>query len=269
MLKPIADGVLVHESEFIQSNSVVVQGRDGVLLIDPGITSQEMTILAADLRELGQPVVAGFSTHPDWDHVLWHPDFGDAPRYGTARCAASIQDLLLNRDWQDRLAGALPPEYAADIPMDLLGLVTGLPAGATQIPWDGPVVRIIEHQAHASGHAALMLEERGILVAGDMLSDILMPFLDLDAVNPIEDYLAALGQFENVAETVDIVIPGHGSVGRAEQVRTRIEQDRAYVLALRDGGAVDDPRVGPSAPLDWLPDVHEWQRERLAHNKMD
>lgn len=87
MLKQVAEGVLVHESEFIQSNSVVVQGRDGVLLIDPGITGNEMAALADRLRELGQPVVAGFSTHPDWDHVLWHPNFGDVPRYGTARCA--------------------------------------------------------------------------------------------------------------------------------------------------------------------------------------
>ena len=38
MLTEVAEGVLVHESEFIQSNSVVVQGSDGVLLIDPGIT---------------------------------------------------------------------------------------------------------------------------------------------------------------------------------------------------------------------------------------
>ena len=70
MLKQVAEGVLVHESEFIQSKCVVVQGPDGVLLIDPGITGGEMAALADDLRELGQPVVAGFSTHPDWDHVL-------------------------------------------------------------------------------------------------------------------------------------------------------------------------------------------------------
>ena len=231
MLKQVAEGVLVHESEFIQSNSVVVQGRDGVLLIDPGITSDEMAALANDLRELGQPVVAGFSTHPDWDHVLWHPNFGDAPRYGTARCAASLQDLLSNADWKDRVAEGLPPEYAEDIPMDLLGRITGLPAEAAQVPWDGPEVRIIEHQAHAPGHAALLIEERGVLVAGDMLSDILMPFLDLEAANPIEDYLAALLLFESVADDVIAVIPGHGSVGGAEQLRARIEQDRAYAEA--------------------------------------
>src|SRR6187402_1047597 len=141
MLKHVAEGVLVHESEFLQSNAVVVQGPDGVLLIDPGITSDEMAALANDIRELGQPVVAGFSTHPDWDHVLWHANFGDPPRYGTARCAASIHDLLSHADWKDRVAEGLPPEHADEIPMDLLGLITGLPADAAQIPWDGPTAR--------------------------------------------------------------------------------------------------------------------------------
>ena len=267
MLVKVAQDVQIHVSEFIQSNSVIVQGQAGVLLIDPGITRDEMAALANDLRELRQPVVAGFSTHSDWDHVLWHANFGDVPRYGTARCAASIRDLLSNADWRDRIAVGLPPEFAEEIPMDLLGLLTGLPAEAAQIPWDGPKIRIIEHQAHAPGHAALVIEERGVLVAGDMLSDILMPFLDLDAENPTEDYLAALKLFEGLAHDVAVVIPGHGSVGGAEQLRERIEQDRAYVQALHDGGLPDDARVGPSAPLDWLPDVHEWQLQQLARKR--
>ena len=264
MLKHVAEGVLVHESEFIQSNSVVVQGRDGVLLIDPGITTTEMADLASDLRELGQPVVAGFSTHPDWDHVLWHAGFGVVPRYGTARCADSIQEVLSQADWKEQVAEGLPPEYADDIPMELLGRIAGLPADTVHLPWNGPVVRIIEHQAHAPGHAALVLEEARVLVAGDMLSDILMPFLDLAAADPIGDYLAALRLFEDVADDVDVVIPGHGSLGDADQVRARIRQDRAYVQSIRDGGVPDDARVGPSAPLEWLPDVHNWQLQRLA-----
>jgi hypothetical protein len=31
--------------------------------------------------------------------------------------------------------------------MDLLGLINGLPAETARIPWAGPQVRIIEHQA--------------------------------------------------------------------------------------------------------------------------
>lgn len=269
MLNHIAEGVLVHESEFIQSNAVVVRGRAGVLLIDPGITVDEMADLAHDLRELGEPVVAGFSTHPDWDHLLWHSYFGDVPRYGTARCAASIREVLTHADWKDQVAEGLPPEYADDIPMEQLGLITGLPDGATEVPWDGPTVRILEHQAHAPGHAALLIEDSRVLVAGDMLSDILMPFLDLQAEHPLEDYLAALHLFDSVVDEADAVIPGHGSVGGDGQLRARIDLDRAYVQALRDGRDPEDPRVGPSAPLEWLADIHEWQAQRIAEMRAD
>jgi len=270
VLRQVAEGVLIHQSELLQNNAVVVQGRAGVLLIDPGIQGSEMACLANDLRELGQPVVAGFSTHPDWDHVLWHAELGEAPRYGTARCAAYMRDLLSNPDWKARVAEGLPPEIAEEIPLDLFGLITGLPAGTAQIPWDGPQVRIIEHQAHAPGHAALLIEERGVLVAGDMLSDVLIPMLDLnDTEDPIEDYLAALRLLEGAADDVDVLVPGHGSIGGADQVHARIDQDRAYVHALRDAGVPGDPRVGPSATFgkDWLPGMHERQLQHLARRR--
>jgi glyoxylase-like metal-dependent hydrolase (beta-lactamase superfamily II) len=271
MLKQVAEGVLVHDSEFILSKSVVVQGRDGVLLIDPGITRSDMVCLASDLRVLGHPVVAGFSTHPHWDHLLWHAELGEAPRYGTARCEARIREVLSNADGKARVAEMLPPEIAQAIPLDLLGKITGLPADAAQIPWDGPEVRLVEHQAHAPGHAALVIEESGVVVAGDMLSDVLIPMLgDVQtAADPIEDYLAGLRLLEGVAANVGVLIPGHGSVAGADQVRARIEQDRAYVHALRDGGGCDDPRIGSSAEpgWEWVGDVHMGQAQRLADRR--
>ncbi len=249
MLRQVAEGVLIHESEFCQSNAVVVHGRAGVLLIDPGVHGSEMACLANDLGELGQTVVAGFSTHPHWDHLLWHAGLGAAPRYGTARCADIVRVLLSDAGWKARIVEWIPPDIAEQVPLDLLGLITGLPAEMAQIPWDGPQVRIIEHQAHAPGHAALLIEERGVLVAGDMLY-----------------YLAALRLLEGVAGDVDVVIPGHGSIGGADQVHARIDQDRAYVHALRDAHVPSDPRVGPSATYgkDWLPGVHARQLQRLA-----
>ncbi len=246
MLRQVAEGVLIHESEFCQSNAVVVHGRAGVLLIDPGVHGDEIACLANDLSDSGQTVVAGFSTHPHWDHLLWHARLGAAPRYGTARCAATVRDRLSDARGKARIAALIPPDIAEQVPLDLLGLITGLPAETARIPWDGPQVRIIEHQAHAPGHAALLIEERGVLVAGDMLSDVLIPMLDLnDTADPIEDYLAALRLLEGAADDVDVLVPGHGSIGGADQVHARIDQDRAYVHALRDAGVPGDPRVGP------------------------
>ncbi|MGH3475874.1 MAG: MBL fold metallo-hydrolase [Nocardioidaceae bacterium] len=268
MLTQVAEGVLVHQSELLENNTAVVQGRAGVLLIDPGITGAEMACLANDLRDLGQPAVAGFSTHPDWDHVLWYAELGEAPRYGTARCAAFLRDLRSNADWKARAYEGLPPEIAAETPLDLFGLITGLPAETAQIPWDGPQVRIIEHPAHAPGHAALLIEERGVLVAGDMLSDVFIPMLDdFDSTNnPVEEYLVGLQLLEDETEDVDVLIPGHGSVCGADQIGVRIRQDRAYVHALRDGHAPDDPRIGPSAKpgWEWVSDIHVGQAQSLA-----
>src|SRR6266511_1118158 len=183
VLRQVAEGVLIHESEFCQSNAVVVHGRAGVLLIDPGVHGYEIACLANDLRELGQPVVAGFSTHPHWDHLLWHARLGAAPRYGTARCAATVRDRL----------------------------------------------------SYARGKARL----------------------------------AARRLIEGAADDVDVLVPGHGSIGGADQVHARIDHDRAYVHALRDAGVPGDPRVGPSATFgkDWLPGMHERQLQHLARRR--
>jgi len=265
VLRQVAEGVLIQQSEFCQSNAIVVHGRDGVLLIDAGVLENEMAALADDLREMGQPVVAGFSTHPHWDHLLWHASLGGAPRYGTARCAATARDRLSDPGAKARVAALIPPDLVGQVPLDLLGLITGLPGGTARIPWDGPQVRIIEHQAHAPGHAALLIEERGVLVAGDMLSDVLIPMLDLNGTaDPIEDYLAALWLLEGVAGDVDVLVPGHGSIAGADQVHARIDQDRGYVHAVRDARVPADPRVGPLATYDWMPGVHARQFQALA-----
>ncbi|RBY88143.1 MBL fold metallo-hydrolase [Blastococcus sp. TBT05-19] len=268
MLTQIAEGVLVHRSELLRNNTVVVLGAAGALLVDPGITRGEMACLAADLTALGRPVVAGFATHPDWDHVLWDVAFGEAPRYGTDRCAAVTGAVLSDPEWPARAAEMLPPEIAGDVPLDLFGRITGLPAGTVRIPWEGPAVRIVEHPAHAPGHAALLIEDRGVLVAGDMLSDVFIPMLD-DATgenDPVGEYLVGLERLDVVAGDVDVVVPGHGSVGRGPEVSARIALDRAYLHALRDGRDPDDPRLGPSAEpgWEWVGDIHAGQALRFG-----
>ena len=267
MLRQVAEGVLIHQSEFLQSNAVVVQGRAGVLLIDPGIHGDEMACLANDLREFG-PARCGRLLDASCIGITCSGTPSSAKRPVTAQPAARLLSEICCRT---RMEGprrrGLPPEIAEEVPLDLFGLITGLPAETAQIPWDGPQVRIIEHQAHAPGHAALLIEERGVLVAGDMLSDVLIPMLDLnDTADPIEDYLAALRLLEGVAGDVDVLVPGHGSIGGADQVRARIDQDRAYVHALRDAHVPGDPRIGPSAKpgWDWVSGVHARQLQRLA-----
>ncbi len=201
------------------------------------ITASDLTVTAVAISEL--PIIRG--------RFVWRTS-NRSPRIDAL--ARVVTDLLGQRPGMTqhhRGAGPLPAEYRPS----------------------GPQVRIIEHQAHAPGHAALLIEERGVLVAGDMLSDVLIPMLDLSTADPIEDYLTALRMFERVAGNVDVLVPGHGSIGGAGQVGARIEKDRIYVHALRYRLDLSDQRVGPSAKegWDWVAGVHAGQLQGLAQRR--
>ena len=244
MLTQVADGVWVRQSEWVWTNTIVVRGEDGLILVDPGIDGSELNEIGDDLDRLGIPVLAGFSTHPHWDHLLWHARFGDVPRYATAACAHAATEA------RER-AQSMAAESASGIPLELIALVTPLPADGGPVPGE-----IIEHQAHAVGHAAVLLADRGVLLAGDMLSDVLIPLLDARRPDQVGAYETALDRLGEAARHVDVVIPGHGAVAEGPEVAARLAADHAYIDALRRGEeTVEDARLGPDA--DWLSGPHQ------------
>jgi glyoxylase-like metal-dependent hydrolase (beta-lactamase superfamily II) len=246
MLNQVADGVWVRQSEWVLSNAVVVRGEGGLILVDPGIDGSDLNELADDLDELGLPVVAGFSTHPHWDHLLWHPRFGDVPRYATPAGACAASEA---RERGQKMAA----ESASGIPLELLGLVTPLPADGGPVPGE-----IVEHEAHATGHAAVLLADRGVLLVGDMLSDVLIPILDRRSTGQVDAYEAALDRLGEAARHAGVLVPGHGAVAEGREVAARLAADRAYIDALRRGQEPADARL----TQDWL-HVHQSNLARV------
>jgi len=249
MLKQVADGVWVRQSEWVWSNAIAVRGGAGLVLVDPGIDGSDLNQLADDVDPLG-PVVAGFSTHPHWDHLLWHPRFGDVPRYATLECA-DIAGEARGR------AQAMAAESASGIPLELIGLLTPLPAHGGPVPGE-----VIEHEAHAIGHAAVLLADRGVLIAGDMLSDVLIPLLDARRPGQVSAYERALDRLGEAARYVDVVVPGHGAVAEGPEVAARLAADHAYIDALRRGEEPGDARLDQ----DWLSGPHQSNLEQARQS---
>src|SRR5665647_2274949 len=80
-LTQVALGVWTATAATWATLTTVVVADDGAcLVVDPGITVQEVTALAAEIGSRGWRCVAGFATHPHWDHVLWASALGDAHR---------------------------------------------------------------------------------------------------------------------------------------------------------------------------------------------
>jgi len=201
----------------------VSPGSGGCILIDPAWDVDELEALADTLDHLGLTPVAGLSTHAHFDHLLWHPRFGDVPRYAsseTVRRAAARRAELLDElgPWPDRL-------------VPLVGRVEALPHGP--VPWNGPRIEPIVHDAHVPGHTAFWLPGLRILLAGDMLSDVEAP-LPEEGPDPLTAYGRGLDALAPYVATATWVVPGHGTPASGEVARARLRADRR---AIEDLGA--------------------------------
>jgi glyoxylase-like metal-dependent hydrolase (beta-lactamase superfamily II) len=243
----IAPGVYVATADKYTTTTTIVIGSDrGCLLIDPAVTVPDLAALADWLAARGVRPVAGWSTHPHWDHLLWSAALGDCPRYATPRAVAAAA-----REEAGLLSGVADGAPGHDLA--LFARVQALPG--REIDWAGPRARVYDHDAHAPGHGAVFLPDHGVLVAGDMLSDIEIPLPDLETADPFGGYRAGLALLAGVPG-VRTVVPGHGHVGDEPEFRRRIAADFGYLDAVEAGGGAADPRLTE----DWLREEHARHR---------
>jgi hydroxyacylglutathione hydrolase len=248
--RELTPGVLVATEPDMITNTIAIAGPGGgCLLIDPAASAADLAGLAAGLNSAGLTPRAGFATHPHWDHVLWSRDFGDVPRYAAA---AAVACLDTERAPMADYVRTRSPGHD----LDLFGRLTALPDGTGLIPWDGPEAQVVVHNGHAPGHTAVFFPHAGVLVAGDMLSDMEIPLLDTQADNGFADYRTGLDKLAGVREARWLV-PGHGQATDAAGFRARVDADRRYLDRLEAGQPFDDPR----AQSGWLADHHRQQSE--------
>ena len=224
-LVEVARGVHVATSRVMATTSTVIQVARGVLLVDPSWIPSELDALATTLDERDWRVVGGFATHAHHDHLLWHPRFGDAPRWASPRTAELAQTERAG------LVEALGDGWPVDL-VDLLGRVE---------PTDelDESIELVVHDGHAPGHTALWLADQRVLVAGDMLSDreVPLPF----GPDDLPAYLAGLDRLAPYVAQAAVLVPGHGTP--TDQPMTRLDADRRYLDDVLAGRVPDDPRL--------------------------
>ena len=154
----LLDGVWLHTSERATTTTTVLAlGEQECLVVDPAMEPSDLDEIAAMVRGLGWTVTLGWSTHPHWDHVLWSSQLGaDVVRFATRQnaelCTAELRQLEVY------IGTECPGHETA-----LCGRLTPLEDGEKRWPaW----CRVIAHDAHAPGHGALWVGEKGGLDRG-------------------------------------------------------------------------------------------------------
>lgn len=230
-LVEVTTGVWVATSRWYATTStVLLDGSGGAVVVDPAFLPDELEAIPRDLAELGARCVAGLATHQHYDHVLWHVDLGDVPRWSSA---GTVERLAGHR------AATLAPlaEYLTPDLIDIAGRLERLPDGS--LPWAGPRVECLEHDAHSPAHVAVFLPDSGVLVAGDMLGDVELPMPEDD--ESLEHYAVGLESLYEAVCATRWLIPGHGTV--TSDARSRYDADMRYLDDLLAGRPSDDPRI--------------------------
>lgn len=214
--------------------------RDGQrLLVDPGVAPWEIDDVVA-----GPDVTEIFLTHADWDHVLGLGTFPGARVTASRGAAGRVASGEAAADGVRQGAGLYVPVrdvegIRVDRPVD--------PPAETEL---GPfAARLLPAPGHTEDGMAAWLAEPGLLVVGDHLSTLEIPFVNHSAW-AYRDTLRALADLID-RERPRWVVPGHGRPHDADAAARLAAEDLAYVDALvtyaEGGGDPERPEAVPFA----------------------
>jgi glyoxylase-like metal-dependent hydrolase (beta-lactamase superfamily II) len=227
--------VLVVTSQVWQTNAVAVRAAGEAFLIDSPVLPAELDALPGLLERAGFSVVGLLATHGDWDHLLGRLAFpGTALGVGETTAARLRADpggaQRQLREFDERF-------YLTRAPLSL-GDWQALPVpGRLEV---GPrELELHPADGHTADGLAAWIGWAEVLVAGDYLSPVELP--GLSPGGSLNGYAATLRRLRPLVEQARAVVPGHGGVLDRERALAVLEEDLAYLEALRSDG--------PGAPL--------------------
>lgn len=224
--------VILLTSQFWQTTCTIVRSGEECFLIDSPILPEELDALPTVLEQAGLHLSGLLATHGDWDHLLGRLAFPEA----SLGCAQSTSERLRAAPGEpQRELRTFDEEYYLQRKPLALGQLQVLPVpGRLEI---GPhELELHPAEGHTCDGMAIWVPWAGVLVAGDYLSAIEIPFFG-EGHGTLEAYRATLERLRPLVGRAEHVVPGHGPVLDGPCALAVLEEDLAYLLALEEHGA--------------------------------
>jgi glyoxylase-like metal-dependent hydrolase (beta-lactamase superfamily II) len=240
----LSDTLWTTRSRSLDYNSGIFVSGGQAVLVDPGLFPDEIDgirqFVGGQSAELNSIVL----THSHWDHILGperfpgvrlvaHRDYLSA-EFGMRNAERRRRTLEEIERWEDENGVARDRPFSVLLPRttfvgSLMLLIGRLP------------LQLIHAPGHWPDQLVVAEAEAGVLWAGDMLSDIEIPF--------VSHNLAAYEQTLEMLKGMDIrvLVPGHGrAAANRDDIERRFAEDAAYLSELRQ--AVENWRGRGSLP---------------------
>jgi glyoxylase-like metal-dependent hydrolase (beta-lactamase superfamily II) len=239
----VSPDALVLTSAFWQTNAVALRAGGEAVLIDSPYLPEELDALPGVLAGAGFEPDGLLATHADFDHLL-----GRLAYAGMSLGLAETSVERLHREpgaAQRELRDFDAQWYIARQAPLALGQVQALPVpGRLDLGTGEHAVELELHPAegHTPDGMALLARPLGLLVVGDYLSDVEIPWISEGG--SLADYRATLARLAPLVEDVSSVVPGHGAPHDRETALRLLDEDLGYLDALERGE--EQPDLPPS-----------------------
>ena len=232
-------------------------GDDGAFLIDDQYAPLTEKILAAVAAVTDEPVRWVLNTHWHGDHTGGNENLGKA---GAMIVAHENVYRRMN-----------PAEFA-----DLTGRSSQAPRAALPVVsfdhsirfhWNGRHVEVAHvPAAHTDGDALVHFPRANVFHMGDTFFNGRYPFVDVDSGGDVDGVIAAANFVLERADAATRIIPGHGPLASAADLRVyrdMLETVRLRVAGLVAEGRTEDEIVGARLTADF-DDAWSGNAERLV-----
>jgi hydroxyacylglutathione hydrolase len=227
----LGGGVRVRQSRAYAMNSVLLLDAAHAVLVDPGVLPSELDDLAAAVQDTGAESATLVFTHSHWDHVLGRPWWPGATTIAHAGLAGAVaRDAAAIAADADACTRPLGEPWTRGFAPFVPDVATRGESALARGPW-----RLVLRDApgHCDDHVTVHVPALRLLVVGDLLSDLEIPWLDREPA-VYRRTVEGIGRLVE-AGSVETLVPGHGSIARGEDVPRRIRRDLRYLDALDEG----------------------------------
>ena len=222
-------------------------GEDGAFMIDDQFAPLTEKILAAVRTLTDQPVRFLVNTHWHGDHVGGNENLGKAGAIIVAH--ENVRKSMSIEHFMEAFNRSVPASPEAALPVVTF-------TDAMTFHWNGDDVHVFHVEpAHTDGDSIIHFRHANVLHTGDTFFNGMYPYIDVSSGGSIDGMIAAADVALKLCNDQTRIIPGHGELADADDLRAYravLQAVRDRVRSLVDAGKTREEVIAakPSAEFD-------------------
>lgn len=235
-------------------NSTIIIGDKGVVLVDPGGTSEVGQFIKRIINNItSKPVTHVINTHSHGDHYLGNIAFPEATIISSAKCRELV--IQTGDDWVRLMEDLVGRRFPDTRPVPASTVYPALSKNGFTANSVNMIIWV-PLGSHTDGDLMIYLPDEKVLIAGDILVNGVVPTMQ-DGF--IRNWISVLDEI--LQSDAEEFVPGHGALMKSGDVKSLRDAIARFYAGVQEGYRADLTESEIRKKLD----LSEWEKLERAY----